>query len=379
MRAGRSRSKRYKPSAISLIREIYEPLQGGTGMRRVPFYPLLITILVSLGSYLGCNPGDLPRQLEQQVIDTVNDGLQQRLPGLPVSTTRNPPLVQTQIIAMPQRTASTLILGSFNIQRLGPSKMGDQQRMQYYADIIRRFDVIALQEITSNDENTLPMLLQYVNANGARYGYTISPQIGRTQKYLEQYAFVFDTTRVASRQDACFVMRDEADLFHREPFVGRFATVANIQNPFTFSLVNVHTDPDEVPAELNSLAKVYAILTDYFAGGDYPEDDVIVLGDLNADPSRFQLLGQLPGVVPTIVGIPTNYTRTKTNDNILINRQTTREFTGRSGAFDLQTNYRLSESDALRLSDHQPVWAEFYLQEAPAYQVATQPISYSRY
>lgn len=379
MRAGRSRSKRYKPSAVSLIREFYEPLQGGTGMRRVPFYPLLITILVSLGSYLGCNPGDIPRQLEQQVIDKVNDGLQQRLPGLPVSTTRNPPLVPTQAIAMPQRTVSTLIIGSFNIQRLGPSKLPDQQLMQYYADIIRRFDVIALQEITSSDQNTLPFLLQYVNANGARYSYTISPQIGRTAKYLEQYAFVFDTTRVNSRQDACFVMRDEADLFHREPFVGRFATVANVQNPFTFSLVNIHTDPDEVPAELNSLAKVYAILTDYFAGGDYPEDDIVLLGDLNADPTRFQSLGQLPGVVPSIVGIPTNFTRTKTNDNILINRNTTREFTGRSGAMDFQTVYGLSQDESKRLSDHQPVWAEFYLQEAPAAQIATQPISYSRY
>ena len=358
-------------------------------MRRVPFYPLLITILVSLGSYLGCNPGDIPRQLEQQVVEAVGEGLQQHLPGMPqqtapipgfpVSATRTEPLVQTQLMSMPARSATTLILGSFNTRRIGPSKVADQRVMQYYADIIRRFDVIAIQEITSSDQNAMPTLMQYVNAGGARYSYTISPPIGRTVKYLEQYAFVFDTNRVTTRQDACFVMRDEADLFHREPFVGRFATVGNIQAPFTFSMINIHTDPDEVATELNSLAKVYGILTDYFAGGDYPEDDIILAGDLNADPSRFQMLGQLPGVIPTIVGIPTNYTRTKTNDNILVNRYTTREFTGRSGALDLRAAYNLSPEEALRISDHQPVWAEFYIQEA-SNQLAAQPVSsYQRY
>jgi hypothetical protein len=77
--------------------------------------------------------------------------------------------------------------------------------------------------------------------------------------------------------------------------------------------------------------------------------------------------------MPTIVGIPTNYTRSKTNDNLLLNRVTTQEFTGRSGALDLQDLYSLSQEDAHRISDHQPIWAEFYVQEAPGNQVAAQP------
>ena len=367
-------------------------------MRRVPFYPLLITALVSIGGYLGCDPHQVEQQVGQQleqhleqqlgpqlgpqvgqVIEQAaqNSGLlpSSRQGGLPVSTARGSAPIASQQVGMPARSANTLIIGSFNMQRLGPTKLADRAIMEYYADIIRRFDVIALQEITSNDQNTVATLLQYVNANGSRYSYTLSPQIGRTPRYLEQYAYVFDTARVVTRQDACFVMRDEEDLLHREPFVGRFATVANVRNPFSFALINIHTDPDEVATELNTLANVVLILSDFFmrpSGGDYPEDDVMLLGDLNADPSHFRNLGQLPNFIATIVGIPTNYTRTKTNDNILVNRVTTREFTGRSGALDLQTLYSISQADAKRISDHQPVWAEFYVQEAVGTDVAAQ-------
>lgn len=356
-------------------------------MRRVPFYPLLITILVSLGGYLGCDPHQVELEVEQQIGQAVEQAAQNsglfpgsqlpgsQLPGVPVSTTNGAPLPTTPVSAMPLRSLNTLIIGSFNMQRLGPTKLADRNLMEFYADIIRRFDVIALQEITSSDTNTLPALVQAINANGSRYSYTISPPIGRTSRYLEQYAFVFDTTRVVSRQEACFVMRDEEDLLHREPFIGRFATVGNVRNPFSFALINIHTDPDEIATELNTLANVYLIVSDFFlrpAAGDFPEDDVILLGDLNADPTRFQNLGQVPNVVPTIVGIPTNYTRSKTNDNILVNRVMTREFTGRSGVLDLQALYSLSQADAKRISDHQPVWAEFYIQEAAGNDVAMQ-------
>ena len=350
-------------------------------MRRVPFFPMLITVLISLGGYLGCQPPQqIVQQVEQQVGQQINQQLNNQfggalggnnggsgVPGVPVSTGRSVALNNTPVMAMPPRTQGNLLIGSFNMQRLGPSKLSDPNLMRVYADLIRRFDVLALQEVTSEDQNTIPTLLRYVNEGGARYGYTISPRIGR--KYFEQYVFLYDTARVATQQNACFVMRDENDLLHREPFVGRFATTAPM--PFTFALINMHTDPDVVNEELNTLANVYVNVATYFYQGTDPEDDVILLGDLNADPKRFQMLGQIPNLLPTIVGIPTNYSRTKTNDNILVNRVATREFTGRSGAIDFQTAYGITEAQAKMISDHQPVWAEFSIQEVHDQQIAS--------
>ncbi len=50
----------------------------------------------------------------------------------------------------------------------------------------------------------------------------------------------------------------------------------------------MHTDPDVVNEELNTLANVYVNVANYFYQGADPEDDVILLGDLNADPKRFK-------------------------------------------------------------------------------------------
>ncbi len=348
-------------------------------MRRVPFFPMLITVLISLGGYLGCQPPqEIVQQVEQQVgqqlnnqlggvLDRATGGQLPGVPGVPVSTGRSAPLANTPAMAIPQRTQGNLLIGSFNIQRLGPSKLSDPNLMRVYADIIRRFDVLALQEVTSEDQSTIPTLLQYVNQGGYRYSYTISRRIGR--KYFEQYVFLFDTTRVVTQQNACFEVPDERDLLHREPFIGRFATLA--PNPFTFALINMHTDPDVVNEELNVLANVYVAYSNYFYQGSYPEDDVILLGDLNADPTRFQELGRIPNVIPTIVGLPTNYTRTKTNDNILINRLATREYTGRAGTIDLMETYRIDKAQTLKISDHQPVWAEFSIQEVNDQQIAS--------
>ncbi len=241
MRAGRSRSKRRKASTLSRISELVDPLQGGDGMRRVPFFPMLITVRFRwvatwVANHLNklCNRSSNSWATAKQSIGR-RARRQQRWSwtgrtGVPVSTGRTAPLTNTPVMAMPPRTQVNLIIGSFNMQRLALSKLSDPNLMRVYADLIRRFDVLALQEVTSEDQNTIPTLLRYVNEGGAQYSYTISPRIGR--KYFEQYVFVYDTRRVVTQQSACFVMRDENDLLHREPFVGRFATLA--PNPFTF-------------------------------------------------------------------------------------------------------------------------------------------------
>ena len=40
------------------------------------------------------------------------------------------------------------------------------------------------------------------------------------------------------------------------------------------------------------------------------------------------------------------------------------EFTGTCGVFDLMAEFRLSVDEALEVSDHLPVWAEFSVRES---------------
>lgn len=318
-------------------------------MRSIPFYPMMVLLLIGLGGYLGCDPNNLPISLDgegQYTAAPISSATALNLPG-----------------AIPNRTTETILVGSLNLQRLGPSKLGQPWVMDKFAEIIRHFDVIALQEITSKDQSTLPQLIELVNRANVNYSYAISPRIGREASgYYEQYAFVYDTTRIHGGPQFCYPVQDDADILHREPFVGRFETVSN--QPFSFTLINIHTDPDEIKYELDVLADVYVNVRQF----EYPQDDVLLLGDLNADPSKFQKLGRIPGFAPLIVDLPTNTRKNKMLDNILADRQMTREFTGRAGVIDLEQRFGIQLADVERISDHLPVWAEFSISEtAPTF------------
>ena len=54
----------------------------------------------------------------------------------------------------------------------------------------------------------------------------------------------------------------------------------------------------------------------------------------------------------TVSKTPTNTRKSKQYDNILFSRHRSQEFTGKSGVYDFQTRFKLSEKEALNVSDH---------------------------
>jgi hypothetical protein len=88
-----------------------------------------------------------------------------------------------------------------------------------------------------------------------------------------------------------------------------------------------------------------------------------MLGDLNADDRQLCQRMEESGVRCALAGIPTNMRGTKQYDNLLFHARSTTEFTGRAGVFDLASEYRLDLQQALEISDHLPVWAEFSVYE----------------
>jgi hypothetical protein len=90
---------------------------------------------------------------------------------------------------------------------------------------------------------------------------------------------------------------------------------------------------------------------------------VILLGDLNADDQHLGPLGNLSGMGVALSGTPTNTRGNKQYDNLVFNIRSTSEFSGRAGALDLMEEYNLTLEQALEISDHLPVWAEFSVYE----------------
>ena len=257
------------------------------------------------------------------------------------------------------RTGDSVRVATFNIQVFGERKTSKTHVMEYLANITRRFDVVAIQEIRARNPDVIPHFVDLVNSTGRHYDYVIGERLGRTSS-KEQYAFVFDRQTIEVDRNELYTVLDPDDMLHREPLVAWF----RVRGPppaeaFTFSLVNIHTDPDETREELNALDDVYlAVLND-----GRNEDDVIVLGDLNVDYRHLGDLGRLPDMSWVIKGQETNTRKTKSYDNILFNRRATAEFLGRGGVFDFMREFNLTTQEALEISDHLPVWAEFSIFE----------------
>ena len=230
------------------------------------------------------------------------------------------------------------------------------------AQIVRGFDIVAIQEVRAKSDEILPRFLAAINSDGSRYDYLIGPRLGRTVS-TEQYVFVYDTNRIEHDPTSVGTIQDSEDLLHREPMVARFRPRTRAPDrAFSFWLVNSHTDPDEVKQEVDALADVFRAMQ---TARPY-EDDVILLGDLNASESQLGRLGKLPGINWVVRNAMTNTRQNKAYDNIIFDSFATGEYTGRWGIVDIERRFGLSRDQALKVSDHLPVWAEFEIWEAPA-------------
>ncbi len=254
-----------------------------------------------------------------------------------------------------ERQANYIKIASFNIQIFGQSKINKPEVKDILSKIIREFDVVAIQEVRSSEDNVIPTLLNYVNKQGYKYDYLISKRLGRSNS-KEQYAFVYNTKTVSLIPNGSYVVDDLNDVFEREPFVGYFRS-----GNFDFKIVDNHIKPEDVPAELNHLAAVINKIYDSFS-----EKDVIVVGDMNADGSYFNE-NNLVVIFPSWVQLIGNNEDTtvavsdNTYDRMMIRNTTFDvEYTGKSGVFRWDTKYGITNAASVKdVSDHYPIYAVF--------------------
>ena len=352
---------------------LFSGLSGGgiTGYL-IPSAPIIgpiITKLTAKGKTVAAGSGEI---LKDSATGLLNGQSPNRYsPSTAVAgqlaSARQPANGQSQVTANTaaaggRQANGKLLIASFNIQVLGQSKISKPGMKELLAHVIRQFDLVAIQEVRAKADNVIPEIVAAVNSNGSRYNFVIGPRLGRSNS-KEQYTYVFNTNTVEHDPSSKGTVNDPKDLLHREPFVTRFR--ARTQSPsqaFTFWMVNIHTDPDEVPEEVDALVDVFQVMQKARAD----EDDVILLGDLNASEKQLARLGRIPGMQWTIRGVMTNTRKNKAYDNILFQGQATREYTGRWGVYDLESNLGISRDQALQVSDHLPIWAEFSVWEAPA-------------
>lgn len=249
----------------------------------------------------------------------------------------------------------TILVGSWNIQVLGRSKISNPELLSKITDVISRYDIIAIQEIKDITGVTIPKLMENLHKKNDKYSYLLSERSGD-----EQYAFIYRSDKVEVKDKGGVYRGKGFDVFSRPPHYSYFKTR---KGNFDFILINIHVSPKNAYEEISELSVVHTDLQRKYSA----ERDFIILGDLNADCDYFDENDEKLKIKKApYIWIIENDKRSNmgkracTYDRIIMTESAEEDFSGRSGVYYFDKVMRLQEK-ANRYSDHYPVEGDFYI------------------
>lgn len=262
--------------------------------------------------------------------------------------------IATVVFSTAIQANTSIKLATFNIQIFGETKAAKPNVMNELASIIRKYDIVAVQEIKNSKGNVPPFFKETINSDGSRYDYIISERGGKQpddKRSQEQYAYFYNTDKISLVHDMGLYDDSGTDDFQREPYVARFQAV---EGDFSFVLITVHTKPDEAVNEIKALHHVFV-----WAKSITPqEDDYIALGDFNAgcdyanstDFTNTAIANYYKWIVPEDADTNFSDNTACAYDRIIMTRGTDIEYLN---------NWGIDKVSSKKVSDHFPVWAEF--------------------
>lgn len=254
---------------------------------------------------------------------------------------------------------SLLVLGqdpisicSWNIQNFGQTK--DDDEIDYIANTINNYDVIALQEVVAGKggPQAVARLHDALNRKGSKWDYTISEPTSGSAHGSERYAFIWKTSRLKKVGDAWLDKKFDIEI-EREPY---FITLRSEGQNFT--LVSFHAIPKSKNPETE--IKYFKFFPDR-----YKSRDLIFVGDFNLSQSHsvFTPLKN-KGYEPVLVGQKTSL-RQKCLNNDCLASEFDNIFYSKS-AFEIRGAgiipfYQAFDDlkQARAISDHVPVFFKF--------------------
>lgn len=288
-----------------------------------------------------------------------------------------------------------LLIATWNIRSFGaynPAWVGglratpkrDRQSLHAIAEIIRRFDVTAIQEVKS-DTSSLRAVYEIL---GSHWSLILSDVTEGQLGNNERLAFLFDTRRVKLSGLACEIVIPTEHLgrpaaahlerqFARSPYAVGFSAAGH-----TITLVSLHvvwgTSTRERVSELAAIAEW---LSRWSQDKNAWDHNLITLGDFNIERrgddfyTAFTSTGLT--IAPDLLDARRSvFTQDRGNaaydqiawfDDARTSRPLTLPFL-RGGSFDftstgLPSRHLEASQLSWRLSDHLPLWAEFSIRD----------------
>ena len=73
----------------------------------------------------------------------------------------------------------SIIIASWNLKNIGQSKLNDPARIDVIIDILKNYDIIAIQEVKDITLQLPQQLVNKMNADGSNYNVVASDRVGR--------------------------------------------------------------------------------------------------------------------------------------------------------------------------------------------------------
>ena len=247
--------------------------------------------------------------------------------------------------------ASDIIFASWNIQHLG---QGDHKKYNALAAIAGKVDVLAIQEVMSED-GVLRLKKAVEKHTDEQWSYLISRPVG-SKSYKEMYAFLWRNSAVESVRSQT-IYPDKGDRFIREPFSAKFKSK---HDDSELAIGTVHIlygqgVTDRTP-EIKALADYWRWMQT-----TYPGTPIIVAGDFNMPPTHESWSALKRYAKPLITeGASTlsekNGQYANLYDNIWVGLDTQLQI-GQAGIIAFPKMLKMNHKDSRKhMSDHAPVY-----------------------
>ncbi|MCL2246407.1 MAG: endonuclease/exonuclease/phosphatase family protein [Lentimicrobiaceae bacterium] len=296
---------------------------------------------------------------------------------------------------VPQKTATdNLLLATWNIREFGNNR--NPESLHYIAEIVSRFDLIAVQEVAANLQG-LQDLVSLLNLN---WDYFVTDSTDGSAGGNERMAFIYDKSKISFKKMAGEIVLPKNKLineglqFARTPYCIAFQA-----NWFKFVLTTVHIYYGSTSgADMTKRVNEINAITSFLAARARKEDtSYVLLGDFNIPKVKDKTMEALESndffVPAAIKEHPSDLGTTKHYDQIAFNLKLDKNMTlfsekeQKAGAFNF-TKTVYSEKDVdiykayfpnnkvkgktqdeilkyyltywrtFQMSDHLPLWVE---------------------
>ncbi|XP_041377334.1 deoxyribonuclease-1-like [Gigantopelta aegis] len=260
------------------------------------------------------------------------------------------------LLAMVVCVAGHYKIAAFNIQTFGRAKMDKPDVVNIIKQIVLRYDIILIQEIRDSSGNSLKVLNNTLNTQ-EHFSYTLSPRLGRSSNYKEQYAYFYRTDRVNLVATHLYDDNTPADVFEREPYCTLFEIPEPA--PWKLALVGLHSKPDDAVEEIG-----YLNVVDAEVEAEFNTTNILFLGDLNAacnyasaaELSHTEIFTNSDySVLISRSKDTTTKSSTCAYDRIIAKGSRLKSAIVSAGVFDFKSAYSLTQQETVVVSDHFPV------------------------